>query len=227
MEEVVKKDGYTLGIDVGIASVGVAALGESQIYGLYVRTFEKAETPDRGKPYNLERREKRSARRGIRRKVHRMLRLRRLLKNAGLISSIDPINFLSPESPWELRSRGLRQLLSPQEWATVINHIMKRRGFLSTRKSEQKENEEVGALLEGISKTNKLCADGGWETLGEMFHKDKEFSVVKRNKSGNYNNTVSRLELSEELRLLFKRQRDFANDYASKDLEEKVYPTNI
>lgn len=53
---------YTLGLDIGIASVGAALLLKNQILGLHVRTFEKAETGE-GESLNKARREARLVRR--------------------------------------------------------------------------------------------------------------------------------------------------------------------
>jgi len=57
-----KQSPCTLGLDIGMASVGAAILTDTAILGLYVRTFDVAETPE-GEPLNQVRREARSARR--------------------------------------------------------------------------------------------------------------------------------------------------------------------
>ena len=41
---------YTLGLDIGIASVGWGVLGENRIIDLGVRCFDKAETAKEGDP---------------------------------------------------------------------------------------------------------------------------------------------------------------------------------
>ena len=52
-----KVDGpITIGLDIGIASVGWAVLGENRIIDLGVRCFDKAETAKKGESLNLERR---------------------------------------------------------------------------------------------------------------------------------------------------------------------------
>lgn len=63
---------YTMGLDIGIASVGWAVINEdkSRIEDLGVRVFKKAEEPD-GKSLNLARREARGSRRRIRRRATR------------------------------------------------------------------------------------------------------------------------------------------------------------
>ena len=78
---------YTLGLDIGMASVGAALLlpDAQRILALYVRTFDKAETAKEGESLNKIRRDARLIRRRIRRRAHRLVRLARLMKRYGQI----------------------------------------------------------------------------------------------------------------------------------------------
>lgn len=84
---------YALGLDIGISSVGWAALqndfdGEpTRIQDLGVRIFDKAEQPKTGASLALPRREARSARRRLRRHHHRLERIRYLLEQANIMSA--------------------------------------------------------------------------------------------------------------------------------------------
>ncbi|NDP46870.1 MAG: type II CRISPR RNA-guided endonuclease Cas9, partial [Sulfuriferula multivorans] len=121
---------YTLGLDIGMASVGAAMLTDQRILGLHVRAFDKAETAKEGDPLNKTRREARLTRRRIRRRAHRLLRLARLFKRVGLIAEARPEAFaLADTSPWDLRAEGLDRLLAPTEWAATLYHLVKHRGF--------------------------------------------------------------------------------------------------
>ena len=77
---------YTLGLDIGISSVGWAVLrntpdGEPfKIEDLGARVFERAEQPKTGASLALPRREARGARRRLRRR-NRRVRHRRLRRN--------------------------------------------------------------------------------------------------------------------------------------------------
>ena len=55
----------TFGLDIGIASVGWAVLGENRIIDLGVRCFDKAETAKEGESLNLARRTARLMRRRV------------------------------------------------------------------------------------------------------------------------------------------------------------------
>jgi CRISPR-associated endonuclease Csn1 len=222
MQEKQKKP-YTLGLDIGMASVGAALLGNDRILGLHVRTFDKAETAKEGDPLNKTRREARLTRRRIRRRAHRLLRLARMFKRVGLVDVASPVAFALPGiSPWDLRAEGLDRQLSSTEWASVLYHIAKHRGFQSTRKSEAKKDEKAGQMLSGVSANQQRMKEKNWRTVGEMAARDEAFAESKRNKGGAYTHTFARTDLTEELALLFKKQREHGNPQASADFENTV-----
>ena len=70
----------TLGLDIGIASVGWAVLNESRIVDIGVRCFDKAETAKEGESLNLVRRQARLLRRRLYRRSWRLTKLGRFLK---------------------------------------------------------------------------------------------------------------------------------------------------
>ncbi len=199
---------YTLGLDIGMASVGAALLGPDRIVGLFVRTFDKAEQPKDGESLNAVRRGARSVRKRLRRRAHRLLRLARLLKRHGLLSSATPPQ--TTISPWQLRSEALDRRLSGPELAAALYHLIKHRGFHSSRKSELKDDEKVGQMLAGVSQNRALLADSDCRTMGELAHRHEAFRNAKRNKAGAYQRTFSREDLREELQKIFAAQQDMA-----------------
>lgn len=219
-----KPDSYTLGLDIGMASVGAALLADDHIIGLFVRTFDKAETAKEGESLNKIRREARLTRRRIHRRAHRLLRLRRLFKRIGLLPSQNSAAFADTDlSPWQLRTEGLDRRLDPQEWAAVLYHLVKHRGFQSNRKSEARTDAKTGEMLGGVSANQQRLTEGGYRTIGEMAWKDERFSAAKRNKGGDYSHTFARADLVDELRTLFDRQRTMENTHADNDFEAAVY----
>ena len=54
-----------------------------------------------------------------------------------------------------------------------------------------------------------------------MFYKDDKFENAKRNKSGEYNNTILRSVLIEEVSILFDMQRKYGSKFATKELEKE------
>jgi CRISPR-associated endonuclease Csn1 len=221
----------TFGLDIGIASVGWAVLGENRIIDLGVRCFDAAEDPKTGDSLNEHRRLMKTQRNRLHRRVLRLKKLRRLLRDIGAVPNANIENFTTTSSkkgnparsePWELRAKGLDEKLDGADWARVLYHIIKHRGFYAARKSETvDDNKEGGKLTKGVKRTAALM-QGKWRTLGEMAAKDEAFLQTKRNKAGSYLNSFSRSLLDEELRKLFESQHNSGNPYASAELEQAV-----
>ncbi len=190
---------YTLGVDIGIASTGAALLLDDHILGLHVRTFDKAETDKEGDSLNKIRREARLTRRRLRRRAHRLLRLCRLFKRIGLIEAATPSIFTLPVSTWLLRADALNRRMTNHEWASVLYHIVKHRGFQSNRKSEIKGDEKAGEMKSGVERNQQLLAKSDFRSVGELAARHRDFSQAKRNKGGGYNHTFARADLQAEL----------------------------
>lgn len=219
----------TFGFDIGIASVGWAVLSPTRIVDLGVRAFDAAEEPKTGAPLNEHRRTVKTQRVRLRRRGQRLKKLRRLLRDAGATASADIAHFDSTArsnnaagDPWTLRAQALDKLLAPGDWARVLYHIVKHRGFHAARKSETvDETKEGGKLSKGVKRTTELM-QGRWRTVGEMAAKDEAFTQHKRNKGGSYANSFARKLLDAELRTLFSHQRELGNPTTSAELEQAV-----
>ena len=216
----------TFGFDIGIASVGWAVLNETRIVDLGVRAFDKAETAKEGESLNLVRRTARLMRRRLRRRAWRLTKVARLLKKHGVVNDVA---LFGPEHPfatsiWELRKEGLDRLLKAEEWARVIYHLCKHRGFHWVSKAEKlKEDDsagETGKVKKGLAATNKLMKDKGYRTAAEMVL--AEFPQAQRNKQGEYSKALERELLSLEFVALFEQQRAFNNPHTSAELETKL-----
>lgn len=217
----------TFGFDIGIASVGWCVLGENRIVDLGVRAFDKAETAKEGDSLNLVRRTARLMRRRLRRRAWRLTKLARLLKREGLIADTKlfkkPHPF--PQSPWPLRVAGLDRALGNVEWAQVIYHLCKHRGFHWISRAEEKQADadskgEGGKVKQGLAGTAKLMKGKDYRSAAEMVL--AEFPEAQRNKQGDYGKALSRVLLGEELALLFRRQRELGNLHATPELEATV-----
>lgn len=239
---------YTLGLDIGIASVGWCLLGERRIIDLGVRAFDKAETADKGLPLNLARRTARLTRHRLAQRAWRLKKLTRELKRHGLI---DSPHFFQPEnpatiSPWLLRVQGLDRQLNRDEWARVIYHLCKHRGFHWVSRAEEKEAEgdaksEGGKVKQGLAGTRRLMEEKRYRSAAEMIvgefvklsesdqgrpRQDKKGQPIPcgaaRNKQGEYTKALSRVLLGDELRQLFALQRGYGNPFASAALETTI-----
>ena len=218
----------TIGLDIGIASVGWAVLGEDRIVDLGVRCFDKAETAKEGESLNLARRTARLMRRRLRRRAWRLTKLARLLTREGLIADVNilkqqPAKGFQTPNLWQLRVRALALKLDAEEWARVIYHLTKHRGFHWISRAEAKaadSDSEGGKVKKGLAGTKKLMQEKSYRTAAEMIV--NEFPDAQRNKQGDYSKALSRELLADELKTLFQRQRELNNQHASETLEVAI-----
>ena len=225
---------YILGLDIGIASVGWAMIeideeeNPIRLINLGVRIFERAEVPKTRDSLAMTRRLARSVRRLTRRRAHRLLRTRRLLKREGVLQAADfdengLIKSL-PNTPWQLRAAALDRKLMPLEWSAVLLHLIKHRGYLSQRKNEgETADKELGALLKGVADNAHTLQTGDFRTPAELaLNKFEKESGHIRNQRGDYSHTFSRKDLQAELNLLFEKQKEFGNPHVSDGLKEGI-----
>ncbi|MDY4681974.1 MAG: hypothetical protein SPC23_08040, partial [Lachnospiraceae bacterium] len=106
-------NGYVLGLDIGITSVGIGVLEKStgEVIFSGVRLFEEASAAN-----NQKRRERRSGRRLKSRRRTRLDDALLLLKNEGLCC--DEIN--QDINPYEAREKGLTSRLTNDELASAL-----------------------------------------------------------------------------------------------------------
>ena len=184
------------------------------------RIFPVAEVPKTGASLAAPRRMARSARRRLRRRSHRMKRVRSLIVREGILSKmeLEALFDKTVSDIYELRFKGLDNILLPDEWAIVLLFFAKHRGFKSNRLAET-DNDEEGAIKEAV-KANAILLDN-YRTVGEMLFRDEKFANHKRNKESDYQMTISRDMLDREIRELFTCQRRLGSKLAGADFEEK------
>lgn len=229
---------YTLGLDIGIASIGWAVLGNDEdgtpnrIIDLGVRVFESAEVQKTGESLAAPRRDARSARRRLRRHRHRLERIRYLLVQQGVLTQEEMTHLYDKSdlvSPYQLRTEGLDRLLNAQEFSKVLIHLAQRRGYQSNSTAEEAKNEkENGVIKTAILENQQRMEQGGYRTIGEMMYRDEEFWETingiryhcTRNKAGDYRFTVDRASILAEVSLLFEAQRRLGSPWASREMED-------
>ena len=230
---------YRIGLDIGIASVGWSvilnnALDEPcHIVDMGVRIFEKSEDDQTGATLTMARRGARSQRRLIRRRKHRLDRVKHLLEEKGIIV-LEAFEKRYHEAGlpdvYKLRTEALDRKLSNDELAQVLIHIAKHRGFKSNRKADTKDKES-GLLLTATADNKKLLIEKGYRTVGEMLYKDSAFrletpwnkagfTLNARNRDGSYKHTMLRDLLVDEVNTIFDRQQALGNAIAGDDLRE-------
>ena len=230
---------YTLGLDIGIASVGWAVL-ENNIDGepikierLGVRIFDKAEHPKTGASLAEPRREARGQRRTIRRKRHRKDRIKQLIQQNGIMTRVEMSEMFEHSqfetSVYELRVQALERALTKQEFVRVLIHLAQRRGYKSNSKSEEAKDKENGKVKSAISENKQCMEENGYRTIGEMLLNDDRFwecnpdgtkIFVPHNHLDDYRTTVERSMVEDEIRLIFSQQRALSASYATAEFEE-------
>lgn len=230
---------YTLGLDIGIASVGWAVL-ENNIDGepikierLGVRIFDKAEHPKTGASLAEPRREARGQRRTIRRKRHRKDRIKQLIQQNGIMTRVEMSEMFEHSqfetSVYELRVQALERALTKQEFVRVLIHLAQRRGYKSNSKSEEAKDKENGKVKSAISENKKCMEENGYRTIGEMLLHDDRFwecspdgtkIFVPHNHLDDYRTTVERSMVEDEIRLIFSQQRALGASYVTAEFEE-------
>lgn len=230
---------YTLGLDIGIASVGWAVL-ENNIDGepikierLGVRIFDKAEQPKTGASLAEPRREARGQRRTIRRRRHRKDRIKQLIQQNDIMTRVEMAEMFEhlqfETSVYELRVQALERALTKQEFVRVLIHLAQRRGYKSNSKSEEAKDKENGKVKSAISENKKCMEENGYRTIGEMLLNDDRFweynpdgtkIFVPHNHPDDYRTTVERSMVEDEIRLIFSRQHALGAPYATSEFEE-------
>ncbi|MDE2200641.1 MAG: type II CRISPR RNA-guided endonuclease Cas9 [Rhodospirillales bacterium] len=217
------------GLDGGIASIGWAVIDQDGEGGRIIacgsRCFDPPETAKERTPTNALRRQYRLARRVVRRRRQRMQRVRHLLAEHGLLAGAGRDALRARRlDPWALRADGLDRALTAGEFAAVLGHIARHRGFWSNSKRDRGANaaDDTSKMLKAMETTRARL--GAWRSVGEMLARDPAIGERKRNRGGDYSRTVLRDDLRHETRLLFERQHALGNPFATAELEAAYAP---
>jgi len=216
-----------LGLDLGITSIGWALVDtdsiNSKIIDSGVRIFTIAEHPKDGKSLALPRREARSARRTTKRKAQKLRAVKKLLIQNKVITEEELehlfIGNKKQKDVWDLRKDALYRKLDNKELSRIMIHLAKHRGYFSNRKSEEPSDSEGKAVLSGISHNQKTLQKEIYLTIGEYI----STKVKKRNGKDsegrlNYENSVARSMLIDEISIIFDKQKVFGNEIISDEL---------
>ena len=222
----------TFGFDIGIASVGWAVLSDTHIVDLGVRCFPAAEDPKEKISLNQARR---SARTGRNRNTQRRSRLRRLEQlfiDIGLLSASAVKSLFAehhvPGIPvkdiWELRSLALTRTLDVEEFARILHHLVKWRGYGSLRDAKDRQENEAA---DDKDQSDESVARADTENTSQVtdqqkkkplpFGKalDKTASLVERllKKYETVGNLVYRLSIENANGLSSSEERETAHLY--------------
>ena len=119
--------------------------------------------------------------------------------------------------------QGLERSLSPEEWARVLYHAVKHRGFHFANSAENNADDpEGGKVKQALSATaNRLGQYGG--SVARMIL--TEYPDAQRNQNGDYSKAIERKFIADEVQLLFASQQRFGNPHTGDDFREFILGT--
>ncbi len=196
---------YSIGLDIGIASVGYSVIESrsGKIVELGARIFEA-----RNSDNNKERREFRGGRRLIRRRKTRLDDAKRYLDDKGFENDKSLINVC----PYALRVKGLTEELSKPEIRKVILHILKKRGvsYLSSEDLDTSSVNNKDSFKQAVTKNLRQLDD---KTPGQIqYERLKDNGRVKTgiNQNGQYQlNVFDVASYANELKIILEIQKQY------------------
>ena len=205
-------NGKILGLDIGVASVGVGILDKEtgKISHASSRIFPAA-TADS----NVERRGFRQGRRLGRRKKHRKVRLADLFSDAGLVTDFSQVSINL--NPYELRVKGLNEKLTNEELFIALKNIVKRRGISYLDDANEDGESSSSDYGKAVEENRKLLAD---KTPGqiqlERFEKygqvRGDFTIEENGEKHRLLNVFSTSAYKKEAERILTRQQDYNQD---------------
>lgn len=230
-----EKSKYILGLDIGISSVGWGLLelddndNPFRIIDAGSRIFSPGEETS-GDSKAKARREKRGARRIIRRREFRVDRVRNLLyENKYLKGKVNENDVVSEKNnqltnlysnmikeyykkhhtnPYILKVEALDRKLTDEELCIILVHYAKKRGYKSNRE-DQNNDKQLGKVLSAIKENEKLMNEKHYETVSEMYIKDEKFKQKIKNSPDDYKISVTREMYEDEINKVLDKQIKF------------------
>ena len=185
------------GIDIGIGSCGIALISHSKakltikgfeklpgaISFMGVRAFDVPEIKEKSGIVlkNPERRQKRLMRRVLARRASRMKAVKALLIEAKILpADYSPMQDAwrgrhEAATPWKWRVEALNRKLSDWEFAVILMHYAKRRGFKSAKKSDLESKGSEGGTLQSSRANHAALAN--YLTVADMLSRDPRFVI--------------------------------------------------
>ncbi len=211
---------YTLGLDLGIKSIGWAVLSGERIVKAGVYLFETAEelnsTGNKLVSKAAERGRKRRIRRMLDRKARRGRHVRYLLEREGLpADELEKVVLhQSNRTLWDVRAEAVERKLTKQELAAVLYHLVRHRGYFPNTKTPLPENEsdsvdeEQGKINRATSRLREELKASGCKTVGQFLARNRD---RQRNRKDDYSNLMLRKLVLEEAQqiLAFQSQQGY------------------
>ena len=219
---------YRLALDLGMTSLGWAIFllnhddppRPKALIKAGVRIFsssrEAAKEGQQGESLAKVRREKRQARRRRDRQLKRKHRLEKILMEWDFFpQDKQERRALAALDPYELRAKGLTEVLTKHQLGRALFHLNQRRGFQSNRKTddEDKSDSEMKMTIE----QTRLAIDANSPTLGAWLYARGQAWKAKSN-SGSEGKSPVAVQRAKQRKELRQNKRD-----SEKTVEKTVY----
>ncbi len=212
-------NGLVLGLDIGIASVGVGILDNKtgKIIHANSRIFPAAAADN-----NVERRKNRQSRRLNRRNKHRRERLNELFDEYGLLTDFSKVSINL--NPYELRVKGLIEKLTNEELFIALKNIVKRRGISYLDDANEDGDSSSSEYGKAVEENRKLLAD---KTPGqiqlERFEKygqvRGDFTIEENGEKHRLLNVFSTSAYKKEAERILTKQQDYNQDITNEFIQ--------
>ena len=219
---------YTLGLDLGIKSIGWAILSGERIAQAGVYLFETAEEISNGRLVSkaAERGRKRRIRRMLDRKARRGRHIRYLLQREGLpTDALEKVMVhQSNRTLWDVRAEAVERKLSEQELAAVLYHLVRHRGYFPNTKQPlpddpdgEDPDDEQGKINRALSNLRRDLEASDCKTIGQFLARQRD---RQRNRKDDYDNLMARRLVYEEALQIIAFQNEHGHQL-SKEFEDK------
>lgn len=208
-----------LGIDMGIAGVGVCLMDElnHEIVLMATHLFDCPWNPKNKTSLASERRQARSQRRNIARRAARKKHISKILMAHGVIPEGASSEWFSvrkgEQDNIQLRVKGLSEILSSRELARVLYGFASRRGYIDHGKANN--DKDAGKVKKALKANAEIMEANGYETFAQYLITQPKI----RNRQDDYIHCVDIGMVVDEVQAIFRHQRELGNGLATESLE--------
>lgn len=218
---------YRLGLDLGTNSIGWCMLRLNSdnepvaVVKSGVRIFHDGRNEKTKEPLAVVRRNARSIRKNLDRKISRRNHLlNTLIKYFLLPSNENERKALAVLNPYELRSRAVQEKIELFELGRLLMHLSKRRGFKSNRKVDKEDSS--GKIKPAIERLKDKMQETNKKTAGEYLYSLMQNGKPVRARLGRIDDEIylDRSIIEEEYNIIMNEQKKYHKELTDDILNE-------
>lgn len=201
-----------LGIDMGIADIGICLMDElnQEIVLMATHLFDCPRNPKDHTSLATARRQARSQRRNIARRAARKKHIRKILMAYGIIPDGTAAEWFSvregDQDNIQLRVKGLSEVLTNRELARVLYGFASRRGYIDHGKADNDKDD--GKVKKALKANAEVMEAYGYETFAQYLITQPRI----RNRQDDYTHCVDIDMVVDEVHAIFRHQRELGDE---------------